>query len=326
YLDVQGPSPSLHFKAVNIGLNITLKCLYKESDGVIFYWYKQTLGQKPKLISEFYKYKRNSSLKGEFWKDQRFDLETGTDKNNLKILNVQMSDSATYYCTGIHSYEYKFLEGIILHVMESDLSVWTPQLGFEDIQSEGSVSLGCRIQTGSCNEGYSVYWVQSSEEHLPRIIYTQDTTDELCKRDKTTQTNSCVYSYTIERMNESHAGTYHCAVALCGHILFGKGITLDHKNLKEVPGVREIWWFLLGTLAPMTLSKIKRKKTPVVVKHKESSEYKSVRSNTGGTTALACGGGLERCGAERCGAGRCGAVTEDVGFLGNRRSGAVRYP
>ncbi|XP_015224425.1 PREDICTED: uncharacterized protein LOC107080733, partial [Cyprinodon variegatus] len=115
YLDVQGPSPSLQFKAVNIGLNITLKCLYKESDGVIFYWYKQTLGQKPKLISEFYKYKRNSSLKGEFWKDQRFDLETGTDKNNLKILNVQMSDSATYYCTGIHSYEYKFLEGIILH-------------------------------------------------------------------------------------------------------------------------------------------------------------------------------------------------------------------
>uniref|UniRef100_A0A3Q2FY43 Ig-like domain-containing protein n=1 Tax=Cyprinodon variegatus TaxID=28743 RepID=A0A3Q2FY43_CYPVA len=250
YLDVQGPSPSLQFKAVNIGLNITLKCLYKESDGVIFYWYKQTLGQKPKLISEFYKYKRNSSLKGEFWKDQRFDLETGTDKNNLKILNVQMSDSATYYCTGIHSYEYKFLEGIILHVMESDLSVWTPQLGFEDIQSEGSVSLGCRIQTGSCNEGYSVYWVQSSEEHLPRIIYTQDTTDELCKRDKTTQTNSCVYSYTIERMNESHAGTYHCAVALCGHILFGKGITLDHKKKFNTS---VMVYVLSGTLAFVTM-------------------------------------------------------------------------
>lgn len=233
-LEAQTPSSFLHFESVNIGLNMTLKCFYKETDGVIFYWYKQTLGQKPELISEFYRYKRNGSLKGKFWNDSRFFLETGEDKNHLKIFNVQISDSATYYCTGIHTYLYTFLEGIIVHVAESDLNIWTlvHQSSSETIQSGGSLTLSCIVQPGTCNGEHSIYWFRNSEEYLPEIIYTNGPSDDHCNKKSTTQTHSCVYNLTIESLNASNAGTYHCAVASCGHILFGKGMKLDYESNK----------------------------------------------------------------------------------------------
>lgn len=232
HLEAQTPSPSLHFESVSIGSNVTLKCFYKETDGVIFYWYKQTPGQKPQLMSEFYRYKRNGSLMGEFCNDPRFELETGKDKNHLRISNVQMSDSATYYCAGVHTYLYTFLEGITVHVKEPNLNIWTlvDQSRSEIIQPGGSVTLKCTVQSGTCDGQHRVFWFRNSEEHLPEIIYTNGASDDQCKKKPTTQAHSCVYSLSIESLNASNAGTYHCAVASCGHILFGKGMQLDYES------------------------------------------------------------------------------------------------
>uniref|UniRef100_A0A3P9Q7B1 Uncharacterized LOC103472725 n=1 Tax=Poecilia reticulata TaxID=8081 RepID=A0A3P9Q7B1_POERE len=214
---------------------VTLKCFHKETDGVIFYWYKQTPGQKPQLMSEFYTYKTNGSLKGEFWNDPRFELETGKNKNHLRISNLQMSDSATYYCAAVDTYLYTFLEGITVHVKESNLNIWTlvDQSRSEIIQPGRSVTLKCTVQSGTCDGEHRVFWFRNSEEHLPEIIYTNGASDDQCKKKPTTQAHSCVYSLTIESLNMSNAGTYHCAVASCGHILFGKGMNLDYESNKS---------------------------------------------------------------------------------------------
>ncbi|XP_054914477.1 uncharacterized protein LOC129378203 isoform X2 [Poeciliopsis prolifica] len=248
HLEAQTPSPSLHFESVNIGSNVTLKCFHKETDGVIFYWYKQTAGQKPQLMSEFYRYKKNGSLTGQFCNDPRFELETGKDKNHLRISYAQLSDSATYYCAAIDTYVHTFLEGIIVHVKEPKLNIWTlvDQSRSEIIQPGGSVTLKCSVQSGTCDEEHRVFWFRNSEEHLPEIIYTSGASDDQCQKKPTTQPHSCVYSLSIDSLNMSNAGTYHCAVASCGHIVFGKGMQLDYEKKSDSP---VLLYVLSGALA-----------------------------------------------------------------------------
>ncbi|KAF3836873.1 hypothetical protein F7725_004337 [Dissostichus mawsoni] len=48
----------------------------------------------------------------------------------------------------------------------------------------------------------------------------------------------------MENLNLSHAGTYYCAVASCGHILFGDGTKLDLED-----EVDSLVYFLSGALA-----------------------------------------------------------------------------
>ncbi|KAF3836868.1 hypothetical protein F7725_004332 [Dissostichus mawsoni] len=49
-------------------------------------------------------------------------------------------------------------------------------------------------------------------------------------RGNPTHKHTCVYNLPMENLNPSHAGTYFCAVASCGHILFGNGTKLDFEG------------------------------------------------------------------------------------------------
>ncbi|XP_014880688.1 uncharacterized protein LOC106942028 [Poecilia latipinna] len=135
----------------------------------------------------------------------------------------------------------------LVHVKESNLNIWTlvDQSRSEIIQPGGSVTLKCTVQSGTCDGEHRVFWFRNSEEHLPEIIYTNGASDDQCKK-PTTQAHSCVYSLTIESLNASSAGTYHCAVASCGHILFGKGMNLDYEKKSDSP---VLLYVLSGALA-----------------------------------------------------------------------------
>uniref|UniRef100_A0A668RL54 Ig-like domain-containing protein n=1 Tax=Oreochromis aureus TaxID=47969 RepID=A0A668RL54_OREAU len=153
------------FISAKSGDSVTLHCYYEQNVAAWFYWYKQTLGETPKLISTF------------------FDV----------------SDSATYYC-----------------------------ISSGTIQPGGSVSLHCMVHTMlSCDGEHSVYWFKDSEDSQPGLIYTHGVRNDQCERKANKRTHTCVYNLRIESLNVSHAGIYYCAVASCGHILFGNGTKLD---------------------------------------------------------------------------------------------------
>ncbi|KAL7375311.1 hypothetical protein ABVT39_015371 [Epinephelus coioides] len=119
------------------------------------------------------------------------------------------------------------------------------QSASETIQPGGSVTLNCTVHTGSCDDGeHSVYWFKYSEESHPGLIYSHGGRNDQCERKPDTQTHTCVYNLPMKSLNLSHAGTYYCAVASCGHILFGDGTTLDFEGEEDS---HVLMYFLSGT-------------------------------------------------------------------------------
>ena len=88
------------------------------------------------------------------------------------------------------------------------------------------MTLNCTVQTGTCDGEHSVYWFKHSQESHPGLIYTHGGRNDQCERKGNTQTHTCVYNLPMKSLNRSHAGTYYCAVATCGHVLFGDGTKL----------------------------------------------------------------------------------------------------
>ncbi|XP_047451171.1 immunoglobulin kappa light chain-like [Mugil cephalus] len=249
-------SPSVHqesgFKTVNVGEIIILQCFYENVEKAWFYWYKQTLGQKPKLISSFYMYDSTGTFDDEFENNPRFTLETGNGKNHLNISDLHISDSATYYCAFRLSNIFEFVEGVTVSVKGSGLNINTSvhRSSSETIQLGDSVTLNCTVHTGTCDGEHTVYWFKVSEESHPGLIYTHGGRNDQCERKNNTQTHTCVYNLPMENLDLSHNGIYDCAVASCGHILFGNGTKLGLKN-EEVSLV--LVYFLSGALAFTTI-------------------------------------------------------------------------
>ncbi|XP_034532734.1 uncharacterized protein LOC117807523 [Notolabrus celidotus] len=221
----------------DVGDNVTLRCFYNET-AIMFYWYKQSLGEKPKLMTTFYRHENSGVFVNEFKNSSRFRLDAGKGQNHLTIFNLVQSDSATYYCTGSYEYEFIFVEGATVNVKGSSVNskVLVHQPG-------GSETLNCAVRTGTCDGEHSVYWFKDSEEPHPGLIYTSGGKKDQCERKPDSQTHTCVYNLPMKNQNPSDAGTY-CAVVSCGRILFGEGKKLDKERESY-----SLVYFFFGALA-----------------------------------------------------------------------------
>nr|AAF28789.1 immune-type receptor 11 [Sphoeroides nephelus] len=206
----------------NVGANITLECSLKDDSGKQFHWYKQTLGEKPRLIST-YSY-TSLHVSEEFKNNHRLSVNIIEDRYQCTSTNLSFSDSGIYSCVSSFMYTFQFESFYIVQVMSSHLSVPVEvhQSPSESIQSGGSVTLSCTVQTGSCDEEHTVYWFKNSGESEPGLIYTHRGRKEQCEE----KSNMCFYN---KNLNISEAGTYYCAVAACGRILFGAGTKLRNN-------------------------------------------------------------------------------------------------
>ncbi|XP_065806997.1 uncharacterized protein [Labrus bergylta] len=248
-LTYQESSVSIHqerrFVSAEVGKTVTLRCFYEGDDLAWLYWYKQSLGQTPRLISTFYVYDTRITFQDGFNDQSRFTLHTKNKTNHLIILNLKVSDSATYYCASSFKFVLNFTEGTIVSVKDSGWNVpaLVHQSASKTIQPGGSVTLNCTVHTGTCDGEHSVYWFKNSEESHQEIIYTHGDSNDQCE--KNTKTDSCVYNLPMKNLNLSDAGTYYCAVASCGRILFGNGTKLDLEN--NVDSLALVY-FLIGAL------------------------------------------------------------------------------
>ncbi|XP_040887423.1 immunoglobulin kappa light chain-like [Toxotes jaculatrix] len=227
------------FRSADVGDTVTLECFYENEDSAWVFWYKQTSGQRPRLMSSFYVYDTKTTFYHEFKNNSRFALGSNSKANNLTISDLQISDSATYYCASSYSFMFEFAEGTTLSIKGSHLNIQAlvHQSASETVQPGGSVTLNCTVHTEACDDEHSVYWFRNSEESQPGLIYTHGDRNDQCERKPDTQTHTCFYTLSLGNLNVSHAGTYYCAVASCGHILFGEGTKLE----LEEAGLAYFW-------------------------------------------------------------------------------------
>ncbi|XP_046880218.1 uncharacterized protein LOC124470402 [Hypomesus transpacificus] len=118
------------------------------------------------------------------------------------------------------------------HLQRTDYQTVLQQTESEPVHPGDSVTLQCSVLSESCTGQHSVFWFRAGAgESHPGLLYTQGDRSEECeKRPETpSPTRSCVYSLSKNNLNSSDTGTYYCAVATCGEILFGSGTRLEFE-------------------------------------------------------------------------------------------------
>uniref|UniRef100_A0A3B3DQY0 Ig-like domain-containing protein n=1 Tax=Oryzias melastigma TaxID=30732 RepID=A0A3B3DQY0_ORYME len=224
------------FLSVYVGGNVTLECSYEVQTSDQIYWYKQSLGKMPEIISSFVPSSTTVTFFGKFKNNPRFKLDLKKQSFYLNISDLHFSDTATYHCIKSDFYSLTFMESFIVNVKNHSfyLKDSVDQPSSENIHPGDSVTLNCTVHTGSCDGEHRVYWFKDSEDSHPGLIYTDGGRKDQCERKKNTQTHSCVYNLHMKNLTESHAGIYYCAVASCGHIMFGNGTKLQFSDTENL--------------------------------------------------------------------------------------------
>uniref|UniRef100_A0A4W5RPD8 Ig-like domain-containing protein n=1 Tax=Hucho hucho TaxID=62062 RepID=A0A4W5RPD8_9TELE len=218
--------------SANVGDAVDVHCFDKGHMDIHFSWYKRPLGDKLQLFSTVFKFDSNATFDYEFKDNPRFSVDNGQEKNHLRISDMQLSDSGTHYCGSAYGNKMEDSMGLLNFLTGSGsrhVSVLQQPVS-ESVQPGDSVTLNCTIHTGTCAGEHSVYWFRhSSGESLPGIIYSHGDRNDQCEKspDAGSPTQRCVYILPKRNLSLSDAGTYYCAVASCGEILFGNGTKMD---------------------------------------------------------------------------------------------------
>ncbi|XP_044219155.1 uncharacterized protein LOC122990099 [Thunnus albacares] len=220
---------------VQHGQPANLTCLSNdELNSKQLYWYKQSAGDTLKLIVKLIK-SATPEYAPEFNSTR---LKVRKDKNfvNLTILRTTQEDDGMYHCAVMEwidlewSGTYLMVKGNTERTSNYTVVQW-PTVS-DPVRPGVSVTLQCSIlsdyKNKTCPGVHSVYWFRAgSDASHPDFIYTDGSPDEC--RNKTgihSSPKSCVYRFS-KNVSSSDDGTYYCAVATCGEILFGNGTKLE---------------------------------------------------------------------------------------------------
>ncbi|XP_053487840.1 uncharacterized protein LOC128611970 [Ictalurus furcatus] len=215
--DISQPDPMI---TAGVGDNVTLHCfrLREDNSGSIV-WYKQKVGHEPCVMVTVL---QETSFEDEF-KSPRFSIEKEKRNYHLKIINVEPSDEAVYYC-GYRKFLTRFGNGTYLSVKgDGDVKVSVFQSGVSDsVPAGASVTLQCSVLSESRSAELQVLWFRAAPpQSHPQIIYTHHDSSHQCESGSSTHTR--VYNFSNNILSLNDTGTYYCAVAVCGKIIFGNG-------------------------------------------------------------------------------------------------------
>uniref|UniRef100_A0AAQ4PS52 Ig-like domain-containing protein n=1 Tax=Gasterosteus aculeatus aculeatus TaxID=481459 RepID=A0AAQ4PS52_GASAC len=202
-----------------LGGNVTFQCPVSEKEKNILYWYKQPLGCTIQTVAT--RFFTKQTFRPQF-NNSRFRVT----QDSLTIMNISKEDEATYFCFTGSQFSHRFVDGTFLAVKDGSLQKsfhveQSPEA--ESVLPGDSVTLQCSLVSRDkedgvqCPHGHRVFWFRSGGSH-PGLMYTQDTQPG---------NTSCVYRLAKRIRNSSDVGTYRCAVASCGQILFGGGTKVD---------------------------------------------------------------------------------------------------
>ncbi|XP_072544702.1 uncharacterized protein [Salminus brasiliensis] len=217
-------------KVTQKGKNVSLTCSFSYSDAKVISWLKKTPGEQPVLITSIFS--SFAQFYNDFEKSGRFHASQGKSSFTLNILHAEPSDSATYICAASYYSNNALSDCTVLVLKDALSSHYTvlQHVASDPVQLGGNTTLECSILTNNSAGDHSVYWFRhgSGDSH-PGLIYTHGNRSDQCKKSFETgsSTQSCIYKLLKKNLSPSDAGTYYCAVAACGEIIFGNGIKLD---------------------------------------------------------------------------------------------------
>ncbi|XP_008302674.1 uncharacterized protein LOC103374375, partial [Stegastes partitus] len=241
-------SHRISLTVADLGDNVTLTCSRSGDQPRFLFWHKLNFGNMFQRVAVGYL--NRTTLEYPF-NSSRFRFTKRHDVYSLTIRNVRKEDEATYLCQGGSSISMVFFNGTLLAVNDpknQKKSVYVKQSpDVESVQLGNSVTLRCSLvykkeeNTSRCPGEHRVHWFRAGSESNPGIIYT----DSTCSDGQ--EGRSCDYRLSKTIRESSDAGTYYCAVATCGQILFGEGTQVETKQTWD-PAI-----IVLGTLLALCL-------------------------------------------------------------------------
>uniref|UniRef100_A0AAY4DDT3 Ig-like domain-containing protein n=1 Tax=Denticeps clupeoides TaxID=299321 RepID=A0AAY4DDT3_9TELE len=189
--------------------SVTLPCSCSLTSVESWVWLKYAPGQglQP-IMSSYY---------------QDVEHRKGTDKSRFKNY-------------GIYFHKCNITQNLISLLSDSP-TVQVQQHFLLDPASEGhNVTLNCTVVSGGCAGEHSVYWFRhGTPGSHPGIIYAHGDRSAGCEKNPEagSSTQNCVYHLPKRSLSTTEAGTYYCAVAACGRIVFGNGTKLEISSNKK---------------------------------------------------------------------------------------------
>ncbi|XP_035769662.1 signal-regulatory protein beta-2-like [Neolamprologus brichardi] len=214
-----------------LGGPVTFTCVLPktETGRRDIHWYHQRAGDTLKII---WTLKESATPKfGPAFDNSRWEANYDKNVSNLTILRTNHEDEGIYHCGFTEWLQDTTWTGTYLLVKENTQRISNYTVVQEKtIRLGDSVTLQCSVLSGSVNKtcpgGLEVFWFkEGSHRSHPSIIYTDGNGHHECKKRSETE-KSCAYRFS-KNISSSDAGTYYCAVATCGEILYGKGSKLD---------------------------------------------------------------------------------------------------
>uniref|UniRef100_A0A669D7U1 Ig-like domain-containing protein n=1 Tax=Oreochromis niloticus TaxID=8128 RepID=A0A669D7U1_ORENI len=219
-------------KIVQLGEPANLTCALPDVVNIRgVHWYRQSVGDTLKLIVTLFE-TATPQYGQEIFKS-RFQTHYDKKFSNLTILKAVQDDEGIYHC-GIIEWinpewtgTYLLVKGNNQPASNYTVVQWPTLLN--PLRSGNSVTLQCSVYSDSdkmCPRDYNVFWFRAGSDQLhPSIIYTDGNRHSESEIISDSQ-ERCLYRFS-KNVSSSDAGTYYCAVATCGEILFGNGTKLD---------------------------------------------------------------------------------------------------
>ncbi|XP_015224736.1 PREDICTED: uncharacterized protein LOC107081038 [Cyprinodon variegatus] len=157
----------------------------------------------------------------------RIQTKQNGEQFHLHINDAQQNDTGLYYCIKVRQLDFIFISGTFVKIKgeESDVNVVLQKHPSVRVHPVNPGTLQCSVLSKSdwstCPADNRVYWFRAgSDDSHPNFLYLQEISKAECERSPgVPSAQTCFYNFS----EISDAGTYYCAVAACGQILFGNG-------------------------------------------------------------------------------------------------------
>ncbi|XP_029021144.1 signal-regulatory protein beta-2-like [Betta splendens] len=214
------------------GDDVILNCTRETTDyEADLFWIRLVSGKPPEVLGGTYSFDYDKVLR-----TLHFTTRQEPGSFLLEISGAEKSDVGVYYCLKVKQLNMTFVKGVFLRVKgpEPDVTAIIQHPPSDPVRPGDSVTLQCSVvsdsHNNSCPAVHSVYWFRPGPgESHPSVVYAPGSGGGECeRRPEAGSAQTCVQSF-CRNVSSSDAGTYRCAVATCGHILFGTGTKVDVK-------------------------------------------------------------------------------------------------